>query len=194
MKDLIKVIFLSLLIAEPCTGLPDQRAQPWKPQRVVGSAQLSIFQIDTIVLPESASQPLIDSVIDFSNSFHRLRGRSRKAVFEGGPKNAIYFQLTDDLSKGGAFTIHRERTRVFIRSGDRAGWLYALYTIEKEMLGARYYWAGDLGLEFVKPSITHFPNRPWRETPAFAQRKFHPVNLDFARRNRLNQILSLIHI
>lgn len=193
LKDLIKVIFLSLLIAEPCTGLPDQRAQPWKPQRVVGSAQLSIFQIDTIVLPESASQPLIDSVIDFSNSFQRLRGRSLKAVFEGRPKNAIYFQLTDDLSKGGAFTIHRERTRVFIRSGEPAGWLNALYTIEKEMLGARYYWAGDLGLEFVKPSITHFPNRPWRETPAFAQRKFHPVNLDFARRNRLNQIYSFNH-
>ena len=193
LKDLIKVIFLSLLIAEPCTGLPDQRAQPWKPQRVVGSAQLSIFQIDTIVLPESASQPLIDSVIDFSNSFQRLRGRSLKAVFEGRPKNAIYFQLTDDLSKGGAFTIHRERTRVFSRSGEPAGWLNALYTIEKEMLGARYYWAGDLGLEFVKPSITHFPNRPWRETPAFAQRKFHPVNLDFARRNRLNQIYSFNH-
>ena len=193
LKDLIKVIFLSLLIAEPCICLPDQRAQPWKPQRVVGSAQLSIFQIDTIVLPESASQPLIDSVIDFSNSFQRLRGRSLKAVFEGRPKNAIYFQLTDDLSKGGAFTIHRERTRVYIRSGEPAGWSNALYTIEKEMLGARYYWAGDLGLEFVKPSITHFPNRPWRETPAFTQRKFHPVNLDFARRNRLNQIYSFNH-
>ena len=193
LKDLLKVIFLSLLIAQPCIGLPDQRAQPWKPQRLVASAQLSIFQIDTIVLPESASQPLIDSVTDFSNSFQRLRGRSLRAVSEGRPKNAIYFQLTDDLSKGGAFTIHRERTRVFIRSGEPAGWSNALYTIEKEMLGARYYWAGDLGLEYVKPSITHFPNRPWRETPAFAQRKFHPVNIDFARRNRLNQIYSFNH-
>ena len=193
LKDLLKVIFLSLLIAQPCIGLPDQRAQPWKPQRLVASAQLSIFQIDTIVLPESASQPLIDSVTDFSNSFQRLRGCSLRAVSEGRPKNAIYFQLTDDLSKGGAFTIHRERTRVFIRSGEPAGWSNALYTIEKEMLGARYYWAGDLGLEYVKPSITHFPNRPWRETPAFAQRKFHPVNIDFARRNRLNQIYSFNH-
>ena len=193
LKDLLKVIFLSLLIAQPCIGLPDQRAQPWKPQRLLASAQLSIFQIDTIVLPESASQPLIDSVTDFSNSFQRLRGRSLRAVSEGRPKNAIYFQLTDDLSKGGAFTIHRERTRVFIRSGEPAGWSNALYTIEKEMLGARYYWAGDLGLEYVKPSITHFPNRPWRETPAFAQRKFHPVNIDFARRNRLNQIYSFNH-
>ncbi len=193
LKDLLKVIFLSLLIAQPCIGLPDQRAQPWKPQRLLASAQLSIFQIDTIVLPESASQPLIDSVTDFSNSFQQLRGRSLRAVSEGRPKNAIYFQLTDDLSKGGAFTIHRERTRVFIRSGEPAGWSNALYTIEKEMLGARYYWAGDLGLEYVKPSITHFPNRPWRETPAFAQRKFHPVNIDFARRNRLNQIYSFNH-
>ena len=124
---------------------------------------------------------------------HRVSGRSVQVLSGGRPKNAIYFQLTADLSKGGGFTIHRERTRVFIRSGDPAGWSNALYTIEKEMLGARYYWAGDLGLEFVKPSLTHFPNRPWRETPTFVQRKFYPVNTDFARRNRLNQVYSFNH-
>ena len=164
MKALLKVLSLSLLIAYPCLGLPDQRAQPWKPQRLVGSAQLSIFQIDAIVLPESASKSLVDSVTDFSNLIQRVSGRSVPVLSEGRPKNAIYFQLTADLSKGGGFTIHRERTRVFIRSGDPAGWSNALYTIGQEMLGARYYWAGDLGLEYVKPSITHFPNRPWRET------------------------------
>ena len=183
MKDLLKVISLSLLIAQPCLGLPYQRAQPWKPQRVVGSAQLSIFQIDTIVLPESVSKPLFDSVTDFSSSFQRLSGRSLRVVSEGRPKNAIYFQLTDDLSKGGAFTILRERTRVFIRSSEPAGWSNALYAIGRDLLGVRYYWAGDLGLEFVKPSLTHFPNRPWSETPAFVQRKFYTVNSELYRLN-----------
>ena len=136
---------------------------------------------------------MVDSVTDFSNLIQRVSGRSVQVLSEGRPKNAIYFQLTADLSKGGGFTIHRERTRVLIRSGDPAGWSNALYTIGKEMLGARYYWAGDLGLEFVKPSLTHFPNRPWRETPAFVQRKFSPVNTDFARRNRLNHFYSFNH-
>ena len=193
LKDLLKTISLSLLIAQPCLGSPDQRAQPWKAQRVVGSAQLLISQIDTIVLPESASKPLIDSVADFSNWIKQLSGRSLRVVSEGRPKNAIYFQLTADLSKGGAFTIHRERTRVFIRSGEPAGWSNALYAIGQDLLGVRYYWAGDLGLEFVKPLRAHFPNRPWRETPAFVQRKFYPVNTDFARRNRLNHVYSFNH-
>ncbi|MEC7235245.1 MAG: DUF4838 domain-containing protein, partial [Verrucomicrobiota bacterium] len=170
-----------------------QGAQPWKPQRLVGSAQLSIFQIDAIVLPESASKSLVDAVTDFSNLIQRVSGRSVQVLSGGRPKNAIYFQLTADLSKGGAFTIRRKRTRVYILSGEPAGWSNALYAIGKEMLGARYYWAGDLGLEFVKPSFTHFPNRPWRETPAFVQRKFYPVNTDFARRNRLNQVYSFNH-
>jgi hypothetical protein len=193
LKALLKVLSLSLLIAYPCLGLSYHGAQPWKPQRLVGSAQLSIFQIDAIVLPESASKSLVDSVTDFSNLIQRVSGRSVQVLSGGRPKNAIYFQLTADLSKGGGFTIHRERTRVFIRSGDPAGWSNALYTMGKEMLGARYYWAGDLGLEFVKPSLTHFPNRPWRETPTFVQRKFYPVNTDFARRNRLNQVYSFNH-
>ena len=193
LKDLLKVLLLSLLILYPCLGFSYQGAQSWKPQRLVGSAQLSIFQIDSIVLPELKSQSLIDSINDFSNLFQRLSGRSLQVLSAGRPKNAIYFELNADLSEGGAFTISRDRTRVFIRSGECAGWSNALYTIAKEMLGARYYWAGNLGLEFVKPSLTHFPNRPWHETPAFVQRKFHPVNTDFARRNRLNSVYSFNH-
>ena len=138
MKDLLKVISLSLLVAQPCLGLPNQRAQPWKPQRIVGSAQLSISQIDTIVLPESASKPLIDSVTDFSNWIQQLSGRTLRVVSEGHPKNALYFQASDDLSKGGAFTILRERTRVFIRSSEPAGWSNALYAIGQDLLGVRY--------------------------------------------------------
>ena len=193
LKDLLKVLSLSLLMVYPCFGLSYQGAQPWKPQRLVGSAQLSIFQIDAIVLPALAPKSLVDSVADFSNSIQRLSGRTLQVLSGGRPKNAIYFQLSADLSEGGSFTIHRDRTRVFILSSEPAGWSNALYTIGQKMLGARYYWAGDMGLEFVKPSLAHFPNRPWRETPAFVQRKFYPVNTDFARRNRLNQIYSFNH-
>ena len=146
MKDLFKVLSLSLLLVYSCFGLLDQRAQSWRPQQVLGSAQLSISKIETIVLPESPTQSLIDSVADFSSSMQRLSGRSLRVVSEGRPKNALYFQVSDDLSKGGAFTILRKRTRVFIRSSEPAGWSNALYAIGQEMLGARYYLAGDLGL------------------------------------------------
>ena len=102
LKALLKVLSLSLLIAYPCLGLSYLGAQPWKPQRLVGSAQLSIFQIDAIVLPESASKSLVDSVTDFSKLIQRVSGRSVQVLSDGRPKNAIYFQLTTDLSKGGA--------------------------------------------------------------------------------------------
>ena len=76
-------------------------------------ATIDLFKIDAIVLPESAPKSLVDSVADFSNLIQRVSGRSVQVLSGGRPKNAIYFQLTTDLSEGGGFTIHRDRTRVY---------------------------------------------------------------------------------
>lgn len=160
---------------------------------MVGSAQFSISEIETIVLPESASKTLSASVDDLRSLLEKQYGQSPKIIAEGHPKNALYFELASDAREGGAFTVHRERTRVFIRSNEPTSWANAVYALTEDLLGARYYWAGDLGLEFVEPSRAHFPNRPWRETPAFVQRQFHPVDTDFARRNRLNRVYSFNH-
>jgi hypothetical protein len=160
---------------------------------MLGSAQLSIAELETIVLPEEASDALRASVDDLLELFERHYGVELPVVSAGHPKNALYFQLVADGREGGAFTIQRDRTRVLIRSADQAGWRNALYEIMSEFLGARWYWSGDLGFESVAPAQVYFPNHPWREAPAFVQRQFYPVNTDFARRNRLNSVFSFNH-
>ncbi|WP_308952061.1 DUF4838 domain-containing protein [Thalassobacterium maritimum] len=179
--------------AQPSAAVLDQRAQSWKPQQMQGSAQLRIAEIETIVLPEQPSAQLRAAVDDLLLQLQAHTGAAPKLVSEGRPKHALYFELLADGREGGAFTIARERSRVTIRSAERAGWSHALYAIMGELLGARWYWAGDLGYESVPVTSSYFPNRAWRETPAFVQRRFYPVNTDFARRNRLNSVYSFNH-
>lgn len=196
MVNFLKALSLTLLaasFAQPSYAVLDHRAQAWKPQRVVGSAQLSIFQIDTIVLPESTAKSLSTAIEDLSGLLKERYGRAPVIVAAGHPKNALYFQLVADGREGGAFTIQRERTRVIIKGADAAAWRNALYAMTNDLLGARWYWSGELGFEWSEVSQMHFPNRPWLESPAFVQRRFHPVDTDFARRNRLNRVYSFNH-
>lgn len=190
-----KLTFLLLLafLARPCSAVLDQRAQAWKSQRVLGSSQLSINQIETIVLPEVDADALTSPIEDFVSLMEQRFGQAPDLVSAGHPKNALYFQRVEGEFKGGAFTILRERTRVTIRSADTAGWRNALYTLSKDMLGARWYWAGELGFEWAEPHRDSFGLRPWREIPAFVQRQFYPVDNDFGRRNRLNKVYSFNH-
>ncbi|WPJ94653.1 DUF4838 domain-containing protein [Coraliomargarita algicola] len=189
----LPLAFLAATFLQPCVAVLDHRAQSWKPQQAVGSAQLSIADITTIVLPPQMSDELRASVDDLLEQLQVHSGAVPKLVSEGHPKNALYFEHVQDGREGGAFTIQRERTRVIIRSADQSGWRNALYAIMNDLLGARWYWSGDVGFELVPPSQAHFPNRSWREAPAFVQRRFYPVNTDFARRNRLNSVYSFNH-
>ncbi|MGZ0707452.1 DUF4838 domain-containing protein [Coraliomargarita sp. W4R53] len=173
--------------------MSDQRAQAWKSQQMLGSEQFTISDIHTIVLPESAVETLGPAVGDLLALLEASNGQSPEVVSTGYPKNALYFELVADGREGGAFTIQREHTRIIIRSAEPAGWRNGLYAIMRNFLGARWYWSGDLGFESVAPSQVYFSNYPWRETPAFVQRKFYPVNTDFARRNRLNSVYSFNH-
>lgn len=189
----IPLALLAVLLTHPCFAVLNQRAQAWKPQQVQGSARLSLSQIETIVRPKVGSKTLDASINDFVGLFEERFGEAPEIAFKGYPKNALYFELSDDGREGGAFTIQRERTRVVIRSVDPAGWSNALYVIAQKMLGARWYWAHDLGFEWVDPSQHFFSLRPWREAPGFVQRRFYPVNTDFGRRNRLNSVYSFNH-
>lgn len=184
---------ISVALAGPCLAALDQRAQSWKVSRVLGSAELSISQIDAIVLPESAGEVLTASVRDFQDLMQARFGKRPKLLTKGRPKFALSFVRIENGQIGGAFTIQRERTRVVLQGADEAAWCAALYAIMQDMLGARWYWAGDLGLEFVAPVRSNFPNRFWREAPAFVQRQLYPVNTDFSRRNRLNRVFSFNH-
>lgn len=184
------------MLVSPALGVPDERAQSWKPQRLHGSAQFPVDGLQNIVLPVGHTETLQKAVDDFAELLEARTGRlpTIRSEGTGRPKNALYFEeVSENRERGGAFTIRRDRTRVFIRSADASGWGNALYTIAEDLLGARWYWSGDLGFEWVPPQRAHFPSGPWHEAPAFIQRRFHPANTDYARRNRLNRIYEFNH-
>jgi hypothetical protein len=189
------LLFVLLSQLQLCWAVLPQRAQTWKPLHLPGSAELSIAEIDVIVLPDAVPDVLRTTVDDLLALFEQCYGHAPKLVHLGQarPKHALYFELRADGREGGAFTIRRERTRVFVCGADAEAWCDALYAIMHDMLGARWYWAGDLGLEQISPRRLYFPNAAWRETPAFVQRKFYPVNTDFARRNRQNSVYAFNH-
>ena len=68
-----------------------------------------------------------------------------------------------------------------------------VYALCHDLLGARWYWAGDLGLEYVSDAPIYFPKRVWRSSPQFVQRQFHPSNTAYSRRNRLVNGYSFNH-
>jgi hypothetical protein len=187
------------LLAAPAFAVLEQRAQSWQPQRLQGSARLPVEAIEFIVLPTGRPDGLRSAADDLVRLLQPGSGGPPEILREeqlagARPKNALYFEcVPSELELGGAFTIRRERTRVTIRSADGVGWVNGLYAIAESLLGARWYWSGELGFERVEPERADFPNRPWRESPAFVQRRFYPSNTDYARRNRLNRIYDFNH-
>ncbi len=186
-------MLLAALLALPVFAVPDHRAQIWKPQRMLGSSQLSLDQILYIVRPDSESKALVAAIEDFSKLMEARYGQRPELLSEGAFKRSLQFKIVSDGREGGAFTVRRERTRVAIQAVDAAGWCNGLYAIMGDMLGARWYWAGELGFEWVEPRRRSLSNRPWREEPAFVQRKMYPMQGDFGRRNRLNSVYSFNH-
>lgn len=104
------------------------------------------------------------------------------------PKRAIVCKLVngvEGLSHKGSFSIVREGSRVWVRAATQDGLINGLYAICGDLLGARWYWGGELGYERVGQPALYFPDERWLEQPSFVQRQLYPVKGDFARRNRL---------
>ena len=187
------LLLLAAFLVQPAMSVPDHRAQTWKPQRMLGSAQLSMRQIAYVIRPESGSSALDAAIEDFLNLMEARYGAKPLIVTTGVCKNALQFKMVADRRERGAFTIRRVRTRLIIQAADTEGWSNGLYAIMQEQMGARWYWAGALGFDWVEPSRRYLPNRPWREEPSFVQRRLYPADSDFARRNRLNSAYSFNH-
>lgn len=185
-------VFLILLSLPILLVASDSRAQSWKPVNRMGARELSLIEINYLILPQVESQRLASAVDDLQRLFTERYDKTLQLVDAAKLKQAIYFE-TADVGEGGAFSISRERTRIIIRGTDAEAWVNAIYAICSDMLGARWYWSGELGFEWVDPPIRYFPSRPWVERPAFVQRRLHPVETDFARRNRLNEVYSFNH-
>jgi hypothetical protein len=182
---------LSFLAAVSLLG-SSPRAQYWKPIHRIGAQQLSIDEVRYLVLPDHSSKQFSAAIEDLQALYLQRYQRSLLMVKQARPSQAITFEISH-AGEGGAFSIRRERSRVFVRGADGTALANAVYAICADLMGARWYWGGELGFEWAAPSMNHFPDRLWWERPAFVQRQLHPADTGFARRNRLNKVYSFNH-
>lgn len=182
------VHFLCFLVL----GLTVEASRPgaWRVERLCGSARLSLESIRSIVMPDESGEPLLAAVDDLCEVFERRYGIELEVLTDRvrRPKAAIYLGDCGGVACGlqnDAFLMRREGTRIFICGDGASGVLNGVYALCEQLLGARWYWAGDLGLELVGDPVAKFPERRWREEPAYVMRTFYPMNGDFGRRNRL---------
>ncbi len=187
----MRILLLSLLV---CFALlaadgATPRAHSWRVARTPGSARLSMEAIDAIVLPEGTQAELTEAAEDLRDLFVRRYGVSPGILTRSGrPRRAIILELSDRKwlkANPGAFTMYRERTRVCIEAASAEGLSNGVYAFCEDVLGARWYWEGEIGFEFVGDAPEKFPERRWREAPAFVMRTLYPAENDFGRRNRL---------
>jgi hypothetical protein len=185
-------LFLVHLLSFFIIGLSAQASRPgaWRVDRLCGSARLSLESLRYVVMPDESGAALSAAVGDLCEVFKRRHGVELQVLTDSvrRPKAAIYLGACTGLSCGlqnNAFLIRRQGTRVFICGDGEHGVLNGVYALCEQLLGARWYWAGDLGLELVGDAADKFPEGRWAEEPAYVMRTFYPVNSDFGRRNRL---------
>jgi hypothetical protein len=194
-RFLILIIFgISSIHGSILERLPFLRATP-----------LELHAIKQLILPQGASLELYEAAADFQLAWTDRVGRSEglpiKLRGDEAPKYAIILERREGpwwaRFKGsnptGSFSIKRHGSQVFIRAAEEAGLMNGVYALCHDLLGARWYWAGDLGLEYVGDVPTYYPKRVWRSSPQFVQRQFHPNNNTYSRRNRLVDGYSFNH-
>ena len=180
--------FWLMLVILCAGGVEAGSAAGWKPERMPGSARLALNEIRFIYLPPDPSDRLQAAVKDLMDCWPvQVVKRPAAGV---PPKEAIVLQRG---LVGEGFRYRRDRTRVYLNAASDEGLAYGIYAICRDLLGARWYWAGAHGFERVGEIADKFPERVWRERPAFVQRSLYPVDSDFARRNRLNGKYSFNH-
>jgi len=201
---------LTVLIFSAVHGLAGARGPDWRPERLLGSERLELAAVRSIVLPEGAGAELQAAAKDLAELWDRRMegeglaeiGSTDRAGVDlsiqawprtpgGGrpyPKNALVLErVSGSEARLGGFLIERERTRVFVRSADEDGLANGLYALADDLLGARWYWPGDLGFEWVGEPPRFFAEALWREVPAFEQRTLRPVGVSYEHRNRVNR-------
>ena len=195
-----RLIFALLMLScLPSIALASPRAHSWKPEALPSSARLPLVDIQKLVLPLAASDSLIAAATDLQAVWlERVGGHleivkwqvvSRKVE----PQNAIILQYVAvqpfaewrGYQIAGSFTLSRKDSSIYLGAQTDAGLLNAVYALCTNVLGARWYWPSDIGLEFVGEVPRLFPEQRWLQAPAFVQRRLYPMGNDFGRRNRL---------
>ena len=193
------IFVLLLLTCLQCLVLASPRAHSWKPKALPGSARLPLVDIQKLVLPFAASERLIAATTDLQAVWYERVGERLEIVKwqvvspKVEPQNAIILQHTAvqpfaewrGYQIAGSFTLFRKDSSIYLGAQTDAGLLNAVYALCTNILGARWYWASDIGLEFVGEVPRFFPEQRWLQAPAFVQRRLYPMENNFGRRNRL---------
>lgn len=183
---LIRVLLLAACF--PACSAFAARAASWQPERLPGSARLALDDIRTIYLPPEPSDLLVAALEDLIQVWPGVI--ERDVVSPSVSKRSVIL-IRDEHTEG--FSLRRARTKVYLRASSDKALASGLYAIARELLGARWYWPGELGFERVGEVADKFPEGIWLGRPAFVQRTLYPVGSDFGRRNGLNRKYSFNH-
>ncbi|WP_269527026.1 DUF4838 domain-containing protein [Coraliomargarita parva] len=151
--------------------------------------RLPLSAIREIQLPDETAPSLQAAIEDLHALWsQRINGDTHSlqvsALSPHPSKNSLSLEFDSGIPTGG-FVIRRERSSVRLRAADTAGLVNGVYALCHELLGARWYWAGELGFEWVGTPPRFFPEGVWQEVPAFEMRAAHGSDRTWDRRNRL---------
>jgi hypothetical protein len=172
----------------------EARRASFVPERVLGSSELKMAELQWLLLPADADAS-VRSAAEELRALIELRYAVRIEVRETPlgpcPKNAIVLRRKrlpwDELS------IHRERTRVIVGASTDENLVNGIYTLCRDVLGARWYWSGELGFEWAGDRIDPFPNRRWHESPVFIQQGSPGKSDAFRMKNRTVRDYTFMH-
>lgn len=172
----------------------EARNPSFVPERVLGSAHLKMADLQWILVPADAGEVVWSAAEELRGLIalrYAVSVEVRELPSQDCPKYSIVLRRNqlpwDEL------TIHRERTQVIVGARTDESLVNGLYTLCRDVLGARWYWSGDLGLEFVGDRADQFPNRRWHESPSFIQCAAPGKAGEFQIRNRLVQDYDFSH-
>ena len=187
--------FILLLLLPLGVLYSAERAASWKVQQSLGSTQLSLFSINQIILPVDADKKLIAAAKDLKSVYAERVAKDLDLNEQASApvKRSIILSLREPFDSTGGFMINRQRTQIIIEAASQEGLVNGIYAFCADVLGARWYWSGDYGLEYVGEVPLTFPAKRWDEVPAFKQRRLSPMNTDYGRRNRLNYTFEFNH-
>ena len=187
---LVLLILSGLILA-----LSYSSARPREQGRLLGSERLNISELQNVVLPANVNEKLSAASQDLAQVFYDQIG-AKLAIQIGNSqqlKQSIILKLDPKGPDDGGYHIQRADSQIRIRSASQDGLCHAVYSLCRDLFNARWYWQGEIGLEYIGPALKYCPEYSQQVKPAFVQRKFWPNDGDFARRNRLIGGFSFNH-
>ncbi len=172
----------------------EARGPSFVPERVLGSERIKMAALQWVLLPADAGESVwsaAEELRDLMQLRYGVHVEVRATPPGDCPKHSILLRRNrlpwDEL------TIHRDRTQVIVGARTDESLVNGLYTLCRDVLGARWYWPGELGFEFVGDRIDQLPNRRWHESPAFIQQGSRGKSDDFRMKNRAVRGYHFMH-